>query len=61
LRSAITLFTGRASDVLPADPRDLDAVARLLGYPERSATVLEEDYLRTARRARKAFERHFYG
>lgn len=61
LRSAITLLTGKTSDILPADRRELDAIARLLGYPDRSATELEEDYLGVTRRARKAFEQLFYG
>ncbi len=61
LRSAITLYTGKTSDVLPTDPRDLDAVGRLLGYPDRSASVLEDDYLGVTRRARRAFEQLFYG
>lgn len=61
LRSAITLFTGQTSDVLPTDPRQLDAIGVLLGYPERSAAVLEDDYLGVTRRARKAFETLFYG
>ncbi|KJL27806.1 bifunctional [glutamine synthetase] adenylyltransferase/[glutamine synthetase]-adenylyl-L-tyrosine phosphorylase [Microbacterium oxydans] len=61
LRSAITLLTGQTSDVLPADRRELDAIARLLGYPDRSATELDEDYLGVTRRSRKAFEQLFYG
>ncbi|GAT73278.1 bifunctional [glutamine synthetase] adenylyltransferase/[glutamine synthetase]-adenylyl-L-tyrosine phosphorylase [Microbacterium hydrocarbonoxydans] len=61
LRSAITLFTGQTSDVLPVEPRQLDAIGRLLGYPDRSASTLEEDYLGVTRRARKAFEQLFYG
>ncbi|WP_337026645.1 bifunctional [glutamine synthetase] adenylyltransferase/[glutamine synthetase]-adenylyl-L-tyrosine phosphorylase [Microbacterium sp. LB16] len=61
LRSAITLLTGQTSDVLPADRRQLDAIGRLLGYPDRSATELEEDYLGVTRRARKSFELLFYG
>ncbi|MFJ4175789.1 bifunctional [glutamine synthetase] adenylyltransferase/[glutamine synthetase]-adenylyl-L-tyrosine phosphorylase [Microbacterium sp. NPDC089696] len=61
LRSAITLYTGRTSDALPTDPRDLDAIGRLLGYPDRSASVLEDDYLGVTRRARRAFEQLFYG
>jgi glutamate-ammonia-ligase adenylyltransferase len=61
LRSAITILSGQTSDVLPADRRQLDAIARLLGYPDRSATKLEEDYLGVTRRARKAFEHLFYG
>lgn len=61
LRSAITLLTGQTSDVLPADRRQLDAIARILGYPDRSATELEEDFLGVTRRARKTFEHLFYG
>jgi glutamate-ammonia-ligase adenylyltransferase len=61
LRSAITLYTGKTSDVLPTDPRDLDAIGRLLGYPDRSASVLDDDYLGVTRRARRAFEQLFYG
>ncbi|WP_262001027.1 bifunctional [glutamine synthetase] adenylyltransferase/[glutamine synthetase]-adenylyl-L-tyrosine phosphorylase [Microbacterium sp. Mcb102] len=61
LRSAITLLTGQTSDLLPADRRQLDAIGSLLGYPERSATELEEDYLGVTRRARKTFEELFYG
>ncbi|MFJ4225227.1 bifunctional [glutamine synthetase] adenylyltransferase/[glutamine synthetase]-adenylyl-L-tyrosine phosphorylase [Microbacterium sp. NPDC089695] len=61
LRSAITLFTGRTSDMLPTDPRELDAIGRLLGYPDRSASELEDDYLGVTRRARRAFEQLFYG
>ncbi|MFY9714326.1 MAG: bifunctional [glutamine synthetase] adenylyltransferase/[glutamine synthetase]-adenylyl-L-tyrosine phosphorylase [Microbacterium sp.] len=61
LRSAITLLTGQTSDVLPTDRRQLDAIGRLLGYPDRSATEVEEDYLAVTRRARRAFEHLFYG
>jgi glutamate-ammonia-ligase adenylyltransferase len=61
LRSASTLWTGRASDVLPTDRRQLDGIARLLGYAAGSATALEEQYLATTRRARRVFEKLFYG
>ncbi|WP_336645608.1 bifunctional [glutamine synthetase] adenylyltransferase/[glutamine synthetase]-adenylyl-L-tyrosine phosphorylase [Microbacterium sp. USHLN186] len=61
LRSAMTLLTGQTRDVLPGEIRELDGVGRLLGYPDRSATVLEEDYLRVTRRARRVFEKQFYG
>lgn len=60
-RSAVMLWTSRTSDVLPADRRQLEAVARLLEYPPGSATQLEEDYLATTRRARHVFEAGFYG
>ena len=61
LRSANTLLTGRTSDVLPLDRRDLDGIGRILEYPPHSATQVEEDWLRTSRRARRAFEKLFYG
>ncbi|ROQ06656.1 glutamate-ammonia-ligase adenylyltransferase [Rathayibacter sp. PhB93] len=61
VRSAMTLFTDRTADVLPADRRQLDGVARLLEYPADSATQLEDDYLGVTRRARAVFERRFYG
>jgi len=61
LRSAMTLLTGQTKDVLPADPRELDGVGRILGYPDRSAATVEEEYLRVTRRARKVFETLFYG
>ncbi len=61
LRSANTLLSGQTSDVLPSDRGKLDGIGRLLEYPPRSATQVEEDWLRTARRARRAFENLFYG
>lgn len=61
LRSANTLLSGQTSDVLPVDRGKLDGIGRLLEYPPRSATLVEEDWMRTARRARRAFEKLFYG
>ncbi|GGH35247.1 glutamate-ammonia-ligase adenylyltransferase [Microbacterium album] len=61
LRSANTLLSGQTSDVLPLDRRRLDGIGRILGYPPRSATRVEDDWLRTARRARRVFDRLFYG
>ncbi|MBN9152751.1 MAG: bifunctional [glutamine synthetase] adenylyltransferase/[glutamine synthetase]-adenylyl-L-tyrosine phosphorylase [Microbacterium sp.] len=61
LRSANTLLSGQTSDVLPTDRRRLDGIGRLLEYPPRSATQVEEDWMRTARRARRVFEKLFYG
>ena len=60
-RSAMTLWTAKTSDVLPLDRVQLDGVARLMGYPRRSASRLEEEYLAVTRRARAVFERGFYG
>lgn len=59
-RSAMTLWNSKTSDVLPTDRAELDGIARLLGYPNHSATKLEDDYLRATRRARAVFERHFF-
>lgn len=61
VRTALTLFSGKTSDVLPSDRESLEGAARLMGYPPRSASVLEEDYLKVTRRARAVFERIFYG
>lgn len=61
LRSAITLLTGKTSDVLPADRPVLAGLARIIGYPPHSATRVEEDYLAVTRRARRIFEQRFYG
>jgi glutamate-ammonia-ligase adenylyltransferase len=60
-RSALVLWSGRTTDVLPADRAQLEGVARLLEYPPGSASELEEDYLGTTRRSRAVFEREFYG
>lgn len=60
-RSALTLWTSKTSDVLPADRQQLEGVARLLEYPPGSATQFEEDYLRVTRLARQVFEKRFYG
>lgn len=61
LRSANTLLSGQTSDVLPVDRNKLDGIGRLLEYAPRSATQVEEDYLGTTRRARRVFEKLFYG
>lgn len=61
LRSANTLLSGKTSDVLPTDRRQLDGIGRLLAYPQHSATRVEEDYLAVTRRARRDFEKLFYG
>lgn len=58
VRNALTLF-GAPADVLPHDRSALEGAARLLGYPPRSASALEERYLRHTRVARQVFDRHF--
>lgn len=59
LRNALTLFQV-SSDVLPSDRHALEGAARLLGFPPRSASALEERYLRSTRLSRQAFERNFF-
>lgn len=61
LRSANTLLSGQTSDVLPTDRERLDGIGRVLDYPPRSATRVEEDWMRASRRARRVFEKLFYG
>ncbi|MCM3662138.1 bifunctional [glutamine synthetase] adenylyltransferase/[glutamine synthetase]-adenylyl-L-tyrosine phosphorylase [Georgenia satyanarayanai] len=65
LRAGIALATGRVTgakvDVLPHDPGQVTAVARLLGYGPGESAELEEDYLRATRRARAVVERIFFG
>ncbi|MFC4555826.1 bifunctional [glutamine synthetase] adenylyltransferase/[glutamine synthetase]-adenylyl-L-tyrosine phosphorylase [Georgenia faecalis] len=64
IRNATVLFTGRTTggkiDVLPGDRHELGGVARVLGYGPGEGPELEEDYLRTARRARAVVERVFF-
>ncbi|WP_439690796.1 bifunctional [glutamine synthetase] adenylyltransferase/[glutamine synthetase]-adenylyl-L-tyrosine phosphorylase [Curtobacterium sp. SP.BCp] len=60
-RSALVLWSGKTTDVLPVDRIQLEGMARLMEYPPGSATRLEEDYLGVTRRARQVFERAFYG
>ncbi|MGN6406517.1 bifunctional [glutamine synthetase] adenylyltransferase/[glutamine synthetase]-adenylyl-L-tyrosine phosphorylase [Sinomonas sp.] len=60
IRSANVIWTGRASDMLPASRRDLEAVARWCGYAPGQASALEERYLQLTRRTRHVFEERFY-
>jgi len=60
LRDALTLWRGRATEVLPTDRRDLDGIARLMGYGPGQASHLEDDWLRAARHARAVVERVFF-
>ncbi|GAA3585411.1 bifunctional [glutamine synthetase] adenylyltransferase/[glutamine synthetase]-adenylyl-L-tyrosine phosphorylase [Klugiella xanthotipulae] len=61
IRSALTLWLNKTSDVLPVDRAQLEGIARIVGLPAGSATDLEQLYLATTRRARAVFERDFYG
>jgi glutamate-ammonia-ligase adenylyltransferase len=60
VRSAITIWSDRSTDVVPSDVHDLEGIARLMGYPPGSASKLEEDYLSITRKARQVVERVFY-
>ena len=61
LRSAAMLFRGRTAASLPADLFELEACARLLGYPAGRSRELAEDYRSATRRARRVVERLFFG
>lgn len=55
------IWSARASDTLPTNRDDLEAVAQWCGYESGNAGVFEEDYLRITRHARQVFEHRFYG
>jgi len=61
VRGATVLWRAVPADGLPTHLRELDGVARIVGYPPASASRLEEDYRRVTRRARAVVERLFYG
>lgn len=61
IRTALALFGESSTDVLPRDRDGLEGAARLMGYPPRSASALEETYLKVTRHSRSVFERVFYG
>ncbi|GAB3061258.1 bifunctional [glutamine synthetase] adenylyltransferase/[glutamine synthetase]-adenylyl-L-tyrosine phosphorylase [Sediminivirga luteola] len=60
VRSAAVLWRGRTAHSLPTHGIDLEAVARICGYPPEAGRDFEQDYLRTTRHARKVMERLFY-
>jgi glutamate-ammonia-ligase adenylyltransferase len=60
LRSANTLLSGQTSDVLPPTGRSSTASAGCWST-RRARRLVEEEWLRTARRARRDFEKLFYG
>jgi glutamate-ammonia-ligase adenylyltransferase len=60
IRSATTLFMSRSSDLVPLDRRELEGIARILGYSAGQGAQLENDYLRITRRSRQVFERLFF-
>ncbi|HEU0104464.1 MAG TPA: bifunctional [glutamine synthetase] adenylyltransferase/[glutamine synthetase]-adenylyl-L-tyrosine phosphorylase [Mycobacteriales bacterium] len=60
-RDALVLVRAKPSTVLPSSGRELDATARLLGYPAGEQGQFLDDYRRATRRARTVVERLFYG
>ncbi|MGW1199630.1 bifunctional [glutamine synthetase] adenylyltransferase/[glutamine synthetase]-adenylyl-L-tyrosine phosphorylase [Streptomyces sp. NPDC002536] len=61
VRNAVMLVRGRAGDTFPADPRELGAVARYMGYEPGHVGDMLDEYRRTTRRARAVVEELFYG
>lgn len=61
VRSALRLWNGRVSDLLPTDLRDLAGVAGVLKLPRDRTSEIVERWLLLSRRARKVFEREFFG
>ena len=60
VRDALVLVRGKPAVSLPSSGRELDGVARSLGYPASSQGDFLDDYRRATRRARAVFERVFY-
>lgn len=58
-RSALVLAVDKLVDILPADRKQLEAMARILEYSPGSASRLEEEYLSTTRKARVVYEKLF--
>ena len=61
MRDAVMLWRGRSSDSVPADIRDGEAVARILGWGPGNGAMVVERYLKQARHAREVMVRLFYG
>jgi glutamate-ammonia-ligase adenylyltransferase len=59
-RDALSLVRGKPAVSLPSSGRELDGVARALGYPADSQGDFLDDYRRATRRARAVVERVFY-
>ena len=60
LRDHTMLVSGRSSDLLPSDPRDLAAIAVQLHRDMANASELIEDWERTSRRASNVVDRIFW-
>lgn len=60
IRNAIMLLRGRAGDTLPTDPRELSAVAQILGYAKGESSLMVEEQRRRARLVRQVMDRIFW-
>ncbi len=61
VRSAMRLWSGRTSDTLPRDWRDLLGIAGVLGTSRERTSEIVEQWFGLSRRARTVFEREFFG
>ena len=61
LRNKTMLVRGKASDLLPSDPRETASVAILLGYQQGQASQLMDDWAKAARHASQVVGRLFWG
>ena len=61
LRSALKLWSGRSSEILPIDWRDLEGIAGVIGHPRDQTSEIVERWRALSRRARAVFEREFFG
>jgi len=60
IRNQIMLVRGRASDTFPTDPRELSAVAQLMGRRAGEGSHLVAEYQRVARRAKRVVDEIFW-
>ncbi|HEY3004678.1 MAG TPA: bifunctional [glutamine synthetase] adenylyltransferase/[glutamine synthetase]-adenylyl-L-tyrosine phosphorylase, partial [Kribbellaceae bacterium] len=60
IRNAVMLVRGRPGNSLPREPRELTAVAHVLGYPAGEAGRFTDDYRRLTRRSRQVVDRLFW-
>lgn len=60
IRSALKLWSGKTTDVLPTDWGELNGVAGVLDLPRDQISDIQERWLAVSRRARQVFERDFF-
>ena len=61
VRTALKLWSGRSSNVLPTDWNDLAGMAGILGVSRANTSEIEERWFAVSRRARAVCEREFFG